>query len=200
MTRNEYMEQLKQKLKRLPKEEFDKAIEYFEEYFADAGEENTAEAIENLGSPQVAAEQIIREIAIDNSNSGKAKTDVKKGISGVWIAVLAVLASPIALPVAIAIAAVLFAFVAAVAAILFAIGISGIALAISAPLALVGAGSMIIYSIPVAMVCLGLAFVFLGFGVLLVYASYLVFRKFLNWIIVVSGKHLQKGGKKNEEK
>ena len=199
MTRNEYMEQLKQKLKRLPKEEFDKAIEYFEEYFADAGEENTAEAIENLGSPQVAADQIIREIAIDNSNSEASKKDVKKGISGVWIAILAVLASPIALPIAIAAAAVLFAFVIVVAAILFSIGITGIAFAISAPLALFGAGMMVIHSIPVAMVCFGLALVLLGLGVLLVYASYLLFRKFLSWIVVIFGKRLQKGGKQNEK-
>ena len=33
MTRKEYMEQLKKYLKRLPKEDYDNAIEYFSEYF-----------------------------------------------------------------------------------------------------------------------------------------------------------------------
>ena len=35
MTRKEYMEQLKKYLKRLPKEDYDNAIEYFSEYFED---------------------------------------------------------------------------------------------------------------------------------------------------------------------
>ena len=40
MTRKEYMEQLKKYLKRLPKEDYDNAIEYFSEYFDEAGPEN----------------------------------------------------------------------------------------------------------------------------------------------------------------
>ena len=37
MTRQEYMEQLKKYLKRLPKEDYENAIEYFSEYFDEAG-------------------------------------------------------------------------------------------------------------------------------------------------------------------
>ena len=33
MTRQEYMEELKKYLKRLPQEDFDNAIEYFSEYY-----------------------------------------------------------------------------------------------------------------------------------------------------------------------
>ena len=40
MTRQEYMEELKKYLKRLPQEDFDNAIEYFSEYFEEAGPEN----------------------------------------------------------------------------------------------------------------------------------------------------------------
>ena len=39
MTRQEYMEELKKYLKRLPQEDFDNAIEYFSEYFEEAGPE-----------------------------------------------------------------------------------------------------------------------------------------------------------------
>ena len=34
MTKTEYMKILAHKLRRLPKEDYDRAIEYFEEYFA----------------------------------------------------------------------------------------------------------------------------------------------------------------------
>ena len=52
MNKQEYMKQLKQCLRRLPKEDFERAVEYYEEYFADAGSENEAKAIEDLGSPK----------------------------------------------------------------------------------------------------------------------------------------------------
>ena len=43
MTRKEYMEQLRKYLKRLPKEDYENAIEYFSEYFDEAGPENEQE-------------------------------------------------------------------------------------------------------------------------------------------------------------
>ena len=58
MNKQEYMNQLKERLRRLPKEDFARAVEYYEEYFAEAGEENEAKAIEDLGSPQEAADYL----------------------------------------------------------------------------------------------------------------------------------------------
>ena len=46
MTKSEYMKKLSYSLRRLPKEDFNQAIDYFEEYFAEAGEENEQQAIE----------------------------------------------------------------------------------------------------------------------------------------------------------
>lgn len=46
MTKKEYMKKLAYQLRRLPKEDFDKAMDYFEEYFEDAGIENEQKAIE----------------------------------------------------------------------------------------------------------------------------------------------------------
>ena len=51
MTRNEYMEQLKKYLKRLPKEDYDNAIEYFSEYFDEAGSENEQRSWKNWENP-----------------------------------------------------------------------------------------------------------------------------------------------------
>lgn len=200
MTKLQYMEQLKQKLKRLPREDFQKAIDYFEEYFAEAGEGNEAQAIEDLGSPQTAAEQIIREFAIENSSSGESKKDVKKGFNGVWIVILAIFASPIALPMVFAVIAVLFAILVTVISVLAAIGISGVAFAITGPVALIGGLMMLARSVPVALVSIGLGLVFIAAGIMIVYASYLLLRKFLNWVVVEFGKKFAKGEKKNENK
>lgn len=50
MTKSEYMKKLSYSLRRLPKEDFNQAIDYFEEYFAEAGEENEQQAIEDRRS------------------------------------------------------------------------------------------------------------------------------------------------------
>ncbi len=198
MTKEEYMEQLRTKLKRLPKEDFIKAIEYFEEYFAEAGEENTTQAIEDLGSPQEAADQIIREVAIDHGKSGEAKKDVRKGINGVWVVILAIFASPIALPFIFAAVVMLLALLIVVISFLAAIGLSGVAFVVSAPITLIGAVMMIPHSIPVALVCAGIGLTSMALGVLIVYASYLWVRKFLYWVVLTFSKKFAKGGKKSE--
>ena len=83
MNKADYMQSLKKQLRRLPREDFEKAIEYFEEYFSDAGIENEAQVIEDLGTPEFAAEQIITNIALKNTNA--PVKDVKKGLNAVWV-------------------------------------------------------------------------------------------------------------------
>lgn len=200
MTKLEYMDLLRQKLKRLPPEDYQKAIDYFEEYFADAGEGNEAQAIEDLGTPQSAAEQIIRDFAIKNSSSEEVKKDVKKGLSGVWIVILAIFASPIALPLILAAVVVLVAVVIMVICVLAAVGILGITLTITGPIALIGGTIMMVHSIPVAMVCLGISLFSFAIGVLIVYAAYLLLRKFLYWVVVSFGRKFERSAKKSEKK
>ena len=58
MTRQEYMEELKKYLKRLPQEDFDNAIEYFSEYFEEAGPEKEQQVMGELGEPKEAAREL----------------------------------------------------------------------------------------------------------------------------------------------
>ena len=58
MTRQEYMEELKKYLKRLPQEDFDNAIEYFSEYFEEAGPEKEQQVMRELGEPNEAAREL----------------------------------------------------------------------------------------------------------------------------------------------
>lgn len=94
MTKTEYMKTLSHCLRRLPKEDYDRAIEYFEEYFAEAGAENEQQAIEDLGDPEEAAKALILDLASQNMKE-KPKT-MKRGLSALWVAILAVCAAPIA--------------------------------------------------------------------------------------------------------
>ena len=64
MNRNEYMKELEQALKRLPKAEREEALSYYNEYFDDAGPEREAEVMEELGDAKGIATQIVKEVAL----------------------------------------------------------------------------------------------------------------------------------------
>lgn len=96
MTKSEYMKKLSYSLRRLPKEDFNQAIDYFEEYFAEAGEENEQQAIEDLGSPEDAAKELIMNLA--EKNMEQPPKTVKHSFKAVWIGILGICAAPIALP------------------------------------------------------------------------------------------------------
>ena len=79
MTRNEYMEQLKKYLKRLTKEDYDNAIEYFSEYFDEAGPENEQQVMEELGQPREAARELLLNLLQESVGGGKDSTGEKNG-------------------------------------------------------------------------------------------------------------------------
>lgn len=58
MDKREYLNRLRMQLADLTDEERREALEYYEEYFEDAGEENEGDVIGSLGTPEQVAEQI----------------------------------------------------------------------------------------------------------------------------------------------
>ena len=66
MTKQEFMYRLAQELLTLPPEERVCALTFYEEYFADAGEENAEAVIRELGSPEAVARAIKEDFAQRN--------------------------------------------------------------------------------------------------------------------------------------
>lgn len=58
MSKEAFIRRLRELLAGLPQSEAEEAIQYYEDYFADAGEENEAKVIEELGSPEKVAANI----------------------------------------------------------------------------------------------------------------------------------------------
>ena len=58
MNRVEFLAELERLLSGMPEEERQAALQYYADYLADAGEDNQAEAIRELGSPEKVAESI----------------------------------------------------------------------------------------------------------------------------------------------
>ena len=59
MTRTEYVAKLTKYLRKLPQKDYEEALEYFMEYFEEAGPENEAQVIAELGTPKEAAHEVI---------------------------------------------------------------------------------------------------------------------------------------------
>ena len=66
MTKQEFMYRLAQQLLSLPPEERVCALTFYDEYFADAGEENVQQVIQELGSPEEVARTIKEDFAQRN--------------------------------------------------------------------------------------------------------------------------------------
>lgn len=196
MTKTEYMKTLSHKLRRLPKEDYDRAIEYFEEYFAEAGAENEQQAVTDLGTPEEAAKTLIMDLAAQNIKE-KPQT-VKRGLSTLWIAVLAVCSAPITLPIAICILAVIAILLVCIAMCIGCAVISAAAFAASGILSIIGGIFLLFQSVGNGLATIGFGMFITGASTLLVYAAVLLFKWFIRKISILLGK-LTKGGRKNEK-
>jgi uncharacterized membrane protein len=134
MTKQAYLEQLRKELSRLPQEEITRAIDYYEEYFDEAGEENFQAAMEDLGSPASIAPQILQDIAARRITQ-PAKS-IKDSAKSIWLVILALFAAPIGLPLAAAFVITIAALVFSAFAIIGSLIVASFALAIGGVLAI----------------------------------------------------------------
>ena len=127
MKKSEFLSELALKLKRLPQSEIDAAINYYEEYFDEAGEENEQTVIEELISPSAVAAKLIGEYAVKDAetNIQREKDNTKKRTNPFLLVILGVFALPIGVPLAVAFAAVIFALLISVLAVGFSFVVSG---------------------------------------------------------------------------
>lgn len=195
MTKTDYMKTLAHQLRRLPKEDYDRAIEYFEEYFEDAGLENEQQAIEDLGSPIEAANELIINLAAKNVQE-PPKT-VKRGLSAVWIGILGICAAPIALPLAFALLAVILCLVVVALVFIFCLFFAAAAVAASGIIGIFGGGILLFSTFADGLATIGLGLSALGIGLLLVYGAVLLCRWFLRRTSKSLG-NISKGGTNNE--
>ena len=135
MTKVEYLAKLDKYLRKLPKEDYQEAMDYFSEYFEEAGPENEAQVIAELGTPKEAARDIISRL-LDEKIIDQEKTP-KSRVSMVWLAILAILSAPVTLPLA------LFLFLAVIT--ILALGVAAIAVVLSLGVAFLISGIYMLF-------------------------------------------------------
>ncbi|MDR0839996.1 MAG: DUF1700 domain-containing protein [Christensenellaceae bacterium] len=166
MTKQAYLDELRQRLAGLNQEEIDSCIQYYAEYFDEAGPDAEAEVISRLGTPV----QVVAQVRADRELVRfEAAPSPKRGLKTLWLVILGIFASPIALPIAIALFAVLFAVLIALFAVLVALGAAALSIGVSG-LALIVAGIAILPThVPTGLFMLGCGLLLTVLGALAIW-------------------------------
>lgn len=184
MSRWEFMRQLEELLSDIAPAEREEALQYYNDYFNDAGKENEQDVIQSLGTPQHVA-QIVKDGLNENSSQGEftengfqSKQQVQDELAGkkskndlpTWAIVLIIIAcvllSPAILGVLASVIGALIGVITAAIGIVFGIAVSSIALFIVA-ISLVIAGIGTLFPHPFAGIGLiGVGFICAALGIL----------------------------------
>lgn len=196
-TKNEYIADLSYQLRNLPKDEFEDAIHYVEEYFDEAGADHVEQVLEELGPVHKLAATIRAESTIKNtanatsrhtSTTERAKEEFIPRSRGnnfrnLWIIILGIFALPIALPILLTIAILIFTFFIVIGSLLFAAICCVIALLIISIPSLFSSIALLGVNFPSGLVALGISLTSLGLGMLLLLAVAFIISKFIPWTI-----------------
>ena len=184
LTKEEYLAQLKKYLKSLPNEDYNNAMDYFTEYFEDAGPEGEAALIQELGTPKEAAYEIL-----DNLITEKRKDPDTPIWKIIFLTFLSICAAPIGGALALTIIALALAGVLAI----FSFGIA---------FALVG-GKLFIRGIIAITASLSGASLISGAGLFSIGISILAILAvfcFCKWIVLVLAHFIQNMSRKRSVK
>ncbi|MBN7774284.1 HAAS signaling domain-containing protein [Clostridium aminobutyricum] len=104
MNRQEFIKKLQFELSKLPKDEVQNVIDYYNEYFDEAGPENEEAVLREFGNPSRIATQIKADFAVKQLSDKKSgsRQEGRKGVSAIWWIILGIFTAPVALPLAIA--------------------------------------------------------------------------------------------------
>lgn len=164
MTRTEYLAQLDNYLKKLPAKDYQEAMDYFTEYFDEVGPEGEAAAIAELGNPKEAAHEIIINL-LDKKieEDSQEASSVKNSKQIVQIAILSILAAPLAIPLLILALTLIFTFFLLVSVLAFVMAVFTFAmLLLGASLIWDSLTLGMATSIPAFALSLGMSFLALG--------------------------------------
>ena len=166
MTREEYMTQLKKHLRKLPSEDYEDAVDYFNEYFNETDAEGEQKLMKELGSPKKAAADLISNL-LDKKIQEESEIKKTPSRSTLRIAVLALLAAPVAGPLLAALLPVLLAVAITVLSVIFCIFVFAFCVLIIGSKLLLRGIVAIPYSIPGGCMILGTGVFGIGAAILL---------------------------------
>ncbi len=215
MTREQFLFQLEQLLLDLPQEEREEALVYYREYLSDAGPENEAAVIEELGTPQkVAASikdglqsgggtveqppQMRGAVPTDGKRSAKRQGDSRSK----WI--LIILVAVFTFPLWIGVAGTAFGLILAAVLTVFGVSIAIAAIAVVGIIggviaAIVGIVRFATGGFASGLMTFGVGMLLVALGCLCAVLMLLLFGKFVPWLLRAVSNLFHRGRKKRKE-
>lgn len=191
MESEQYIKALRWELRRLPKEELEEAMGYYTEYFEEAKDaEGEYDPVKEFGEPKILAQKIIQESMgklLDNT----PKT-AKKSISAVWMVILAIFASPIALPVGICMIVVMLCFVFVGISVIGTFFLVGAALLFAGAVGIVFSIRILFASPATGIACLGACIFLIGLGGIISALFYYLGKLMIIGIARLFGRKIKK--------
>lgn len=211
MNKEQYLWMLKNNLNALPPDEIDNVMEYYREYFEDAGVENEAKIIDELGSPVALANKIVSDFMngssqqfsgsynngmygnnmYNNSYSQNSPNNVpNKKSSGTTIAIiiLTVLSAPIWCPLIIGLGALVFGLLIGMAAIAGGFVIAGISMFFGGLFAAILGIIALFISTPTGIMVLGNGLIATSLGMLTILFDIWVVKQLIRFISFICNK------------
>ena len=201
MNREEYMRRLADALVGVPQSEKEEALQYYNDYFDDAGVENEQDVMNSLGDPEKLAETIRKEqggqqdtytgdsYAEDSymgttgsEDAGEKQSKLSGGVIAL-IVILAILASPIILSLAAALLGALIGIFAAILSVIVTVLAVILALICVVAACIVTAFAIGAISPFSAVVLAGVGIAVVGICIFLVMAVVWLFGVALPWIV-----------------
>lgn len=164
MDKAEFLAQLRVKLKNLPADEVNEALSYYEEYLNDAGPVNESAAIEELGTPAEVAAGIISDYASKEVSGDAEKRSAGRSLSVIWIVILGIFASPLAVPLAVAAVVVIVALLVCVFAVFLSLAVAALALIVSGLYSLVCGVAVLFQSAATGVFFMGAGMIVVAIG------------------------------------
>ena len=180
MNKADFLKELDKRLKYIPKEDRDDAIEYYTELISDMELDDAADVTDKLGSPKDVAKNIVDECGQKAEQAYEEKKTVKGHATAVWLSILGLLSLPLSLPLAIVVLALVFALIVVLISILLAFAVTALALVVG------GVGCLIFMwtapGVAQKAVVFGMGLVTLAIGILMCFGVFYLTRLIIRGI------------------
>ena len=180
MNKADFLKELDKRLKYIPKEDREDAIEYYTELISDMELDDAADVTDKLGSPKDVAKNIVDECGQKAEQAYEEKKTVKGHATAVWLSILGLLSLPVSLPLAIVVLALVFTLIVVLISILLAFAVTALALVVG------GVGCLIFMwtapGVAQKAVVFGMGLVTLAIGILMCFGVFYLTRLIIRGI------------------
>lgn len=192
MNKTEFIIELENRLKYIPKEDRDDAISYYNEYLSEMEIGPSDDITAKLGTPKEVAKEILNNVTTKAIEAQKETKSVKGSGKIVWLVILGIASLPVSLPLAIAALVVVIAVLITVFAVVLAFVAAAVAIFFAGIVALFG--GFTIPGIANKLAISGFGALLLGLGVFATFGSIELFKLVIKLIGKIFNKNKARKG------